>query len=124
MLDGDAAPSSRETKCRKGTKKKVTVCAGIVAMAVPLIFIQKTRESFQLMHLVAEDFLSNFPYIQDRLRVDPSLEGVIQAQEPYRTCFLTSLCSALILGMISVDSFVYAGILFLKGGESGLNETG
>lgn len=98
-------------------KKKVAVCVEIVALVATLIFIQKTREAFELMHRAAENFLLSFPWIQDGLHVDPSLEALIQAQEPYRTHFLIYLCSALISGAISIASFIYAGILFLKRGK-------
>jgi len=90
------------------SKKKVAAGIAIGAGVTTLILIQKTGETFELMHKAAENFLQNFPFVQDGLYAEPSLDALFKAQEPYRTQTLIYLGSGIVSGATSICSSIYA----------------
>jgi hypothetical protein len=86
-------------------KKKVAAVVAIGTGLATIAFTLKSRESFELMHKAAEDFLQNFPWYQNGLHADPP---AIIPTEPYRTHFLIYSASAIDSGITSIGSSIYA----------------
>jgi len=87
--------------------KKVVAAIMVAAAILTLTFSARSLEASDLMHEAAEDFLSNFEFFTDGLFVEPSLEAILDAQEPYRTHFLTYSVFALGSGMTAIRGLLY-----------------
>jgi hypothetical protein len=89
------------------SKKKVAACIAIATGVATVAFTLKSRESFELMDIAAEDFLRNFfqKYANSERWVEPP---AIIPTEPYRTQFLIYSASAIASGITSIGSSIYA----------------
>lgn len=96
-------------------EKKVVAVIVVAAAVMTLIFYAKSTESAELMHEGAEEFLSNFESFKDGLHVDPSLDALREAQEPYRTHFLFYYFFALGSGVTAICGFLYVAKDFMLG---------
>jgi hypothetical protein len=93
--------------------KKAVAAIMVAAAILTLIFSARSLEASDLMHEAAEDFLSNFEFSKDGLFVEPSLEAILEAQEPYRTHFLIYSFFVLGSGVTAICGLLYVAKDFM-----------